>query len=71
MGIVTAVIVLGWLLTYYAERNGGRRQRRTGRGWLVFYALVSREFYLADIYASLTRGLLQAAARLNVWLRWA
>ncbi|MAT65706.1 MAG: oxidoreductase [Gammaproteobacteria bacterium] len=71
VGIVTAVIVLGWLLTYYAERNGGRRQRRTGRGWLVFYALVSREFYLADIYASLTRGLLQAAARLNVWLRWA
>jgi NADH-quinone oxidoreductase subunit L len=35
-----------------------------------FYALVSREFYIADIYIWLTRGLLRLAGCLNVWLRW-
>lgn len=70
VGLMTLIIVLGWLLTYYAERNGGRRQRRAGRVWLTFYALISREFYLTDLYTSLTRGLLNTAARLNVWLRW-
>lgn len=71
VAFVTAVIVLGWLLTYYAERNGSPRHRRSGRAWLVFYTLVSREFYLSDLYAALTRGLLRSASQLNVWLRWA
>jgi NADH-quinone oxidoreductase subunit L len=69
--LTTIVIVLGWLLTYYSEQNGKGGRRRSGRVWLSFYALISREFYLADIYAWLTRGLLRTAQTLNVWLRWA
>ncbi|MBI1423781.1 MAG: NADH-quinone oxidoreductase subunit L [Gammaproteobacteria bacterium] len=67
----TIVIVLGWLLTYYSEQNGKRARRRSGRVWLSFYALISREFYLADLYAWFTRMLLRTAECLNIWLRWA
>ncbi len=69
--LTTIVIVLGWLLTYYSEQNGKRGSRRSGRTWLSIYALISREFYLADIYAWLTRVLLRTAESLNIWLRWA
>jgi NADH-quinone oxidoreductase subunit L len=71
VGLVTTVIVLSWLGTYYSQRKGGRGARRVGWLWMNFYALISREFYVADVYAWLTRGLLAAATRLNVWLRWA
>lgn len=71
VAFVTLVIVLGWLLVYYAERNGKRRRKRAGQLWLHFYALISRELYVADVYARLTRALLTTARRLNVWLRWA
>lgn len=70
VAIMTVVIVLGWLLTYYSEQNGNRRSRRSGGLWLSFYALVSREFYLNDLFARLTRAVLTVAAKLNVWLRW-
>lgn len=70
--VLTAiVIVLGWIITYYSEQNGGRRSKQPGRVLLSFYALVSREFYLADIYAWMTRALMRTAECLNVWLRWA
>jgi NADH-quinone oxidoreductase subunit L len=70
--VLTAiVIVLGWLVTYYSEQNGGRGSKQPGGVWLSFYALVSREFYLADIYAWLTRALVRTGECLNVWLRWA
>jgi NADH-quinone oxidoreductase subunit L len=69
--LTTIVIVCGWLITYYSEQNGKRGKRQPGRVWLSFYALISREFYLADIYAWLTRVLMRTAERLNIWLRWA
>lgn len=68
--LTTLVIVFGWLITYYGERNGKRKSRQSNRTWISLYALISREFYLADIYAWLTRGILRTAERLNVWLRW-
>ncbi len=71
IGVMTSVIVLGWLVTYYAERKGSRGGQRVSRWWMNFYALISREFYVADVYGWLTRGLLALAARLNVWLRCA
>jgi len=70
VGLITGLIVAGWLMTYYAEQNGGRRGEQPGRLWLAFYALVSREFYLTDLYTRLARALLASARRLNVWLRW-
>lgn len=71
VGLVTAIIVLGWLVTYYAERRGEGGGRHGGWLWMNFYALISREFYVSDLYAWLARALLGAAKRLNGWLRWA
>jgi NADH-quinone oxidoreductase subunit L len=71
VGLMTAVIVLGWLRAYHRERTPGAGARRPGALWMNFYALVSREFYVADLYAWLTRQLLALAARLNSLLRWA
>ena len=68
--VTTLIIVSGWLVTYYADQRGYRRNQRTKRLWLNFYALISREFYISDIYTRLTRTLLEISARLNVWLRW-
>ncbi len=70
VGVITLVVVSGWVLTYYAEQKGLRRRQQTKRLWLNFYALISREFYIIDIYTRLTRTLLGFSGRLNVWLRW-
>ncbi len=70
IGLVTGLIVAGWLLAYYAENNGSRPGRRLSRLRLTFYALVSRELYLTDLFTRFARALLATAARLNVWLRW-
>ena len=68
--LTTLVILGGWLLTYYSEEHPHRGKKPWSRMRLSFYALISREFYLIDVYAWLTRTLLKAAARLNVLLRW-
>jgi NADH-quinone oxidoreductase subunit L len=70
VAVLTGLIVIGWVLTYYAEQNGHRRGEHPGRLWLTFYTLVSREFYLTDLFTRLARALLATATRLNVWLRW-
>lgn len=68
--LTTVIIVGGWLLTYYSEQKHSPGQKKLNQLRLGFYALISREFYIIDIYAWLTRTLLNAAARLNVLLRW-
>jgi NADH-quinone oxidoreductase subunit L len=68
--IVTLIIVSGWLMTYYTEQAGYRRRQQTKRLWLNFYALISREFYISDIYTRLARTILAVSGRLNVWMRW-
>jgi len=68
--IASAVIVLGWLRAYYTDRNRLGRWQQPSHWWRNFYVLVWREFHILDIYTGLTRGLLAASARLNVWLRW-
>jgi len=68
--LTTAIIVAGWVLTYYSEQKRLVGGEQLNRLWLSFYALVSREFYLTDLYAWLSRALLKASARLNVLLRW-
>jgi len=67
--ITTLIIVASWLFTYYAERSG-KIIRYKGRIWITFYALISREFYMTDLYTLLTRTILSASNKLNVWLRW-
>ena len=68
--LITAVIVAGWLRTYYNERNGHGKNKALKPLWLAFYALISREFYVNDLYVLLTRRLEALATRLNIWLRW-
>ncbi|MCA1978143.1 MAG: NADH-quinone oxidoreductase subunit L [Thiobacillus sp.] len=71
VGVLTAVIVAGWVHAYRAERDLlAGRVRATPPLWRDFYALVSREFYVADLYAGLARALLALSTRLNVWMRW-
>jgi NADH-quinone oxidoreductase subunit L len=70
VGLMTALIVAGWLVTYYAEQSGSRLRGRAKWLWLTFYAFISRELYLPDLFTRLTRLLLRTAGQLNVWLRW-
>ncbi len=68
--LTTAIIVSGWVLTYYSEQNRLWGQEQLNYLWLSFYALVSREFYLTDLYAWCARAMLKTAARMNELLRW-
>ena len=68
--LVTAIIELGWVRTYYIERNSYRIQKFIKPMWLWFYALISREFYVIDLYVWQVRRLDRLATQLNVWLRW-
>lgn len=68
--LVTAVIVAGWLRTYYSERDGRRKGHTPNPLWLGFYALISREFYISELYTLVARRLETMATRLNVWMRW-
>ncbi len=68
--MVTVVIIAGWMRTYYNERKGATADRKLKPLWLVFYALISREFYVSDLYSWLTRKLDAIALKLNIWLRW-
>jgi NADH-quinone oxidoreductase subunit L len=68
--LITAIIVAGWLGTYYSENNSRRKRKFMKPLRLAFYALISREFYINDLYTWLSRRLEVLAVRLNVWLRW-
>ncbi len=70
VGVVTLTVVAGWVITYFGERRGYYPRQKSKRLWLNFYALISREFYVSDIYTRLTRIILSISGRLNVWLRW-
>ena len=69
--LMTLVVVLGWLVTYYTEQSGVRGQRRLGTAWRHFYTVVAREFFVQNFYARLSSTLIGLAKRLNVLLRWA
>lgn len=67
---LTAAIVLGWVAAYYTTANGGRSSGRISAARLALYSLISREFYVADVYAWSTRAVLELSRQLNVWSRW-
>ncbi len=70
IGILTVAVVAGWLGVYYTNAYGDGDVDRPSALRLAFYSLVSREFYVADIYTWLTQAVLGLSQRLNVWLRW-
>jgi NADH-quinone oxidoreductase subunit L len=69
--LMSLVVVLGWLVTYYTDQNGHRRKGAMNTLWRSFYTLVSREFFVVDAYARVSRFLVAVATRVNVLLRWA
>jgi NADH-quinone oxidoreductase subunit L len=70
VAILASVIVLGWLFAYYAERRRLPTQEWTSRFRRVFYAAVSREFYIGDIYARSAKACVAGADRVNALLGW-
>ena len=68
--LVTLIIVARWLRIYYLGRQGRYSERLYEPLWLNFYALISRDFYIIELYTALQRRLDAIATRLNVWLRW-
>ncbi len=62
--------MVGWLAAYYTSANGGRGDGRPSAPRLAFYSLISREFYVADVYTWLTQAVLGLSQRLNIWSRW-
>jgi len=70
VALLTVAIVVGWLATYYTAASNASRNGDASPLRLAFYSLISREFYVADVYAWLTQGVLGLSRRLNVWFRW-
>ena len=70
VAILTVMIVVGWLATYYAAASGKPRSAALSPARLVLYSLISREFYAADVYALAAQKVLALSKRMNVWLRW-
>lgn len=68
--MVTATIMLGWFMIYYGEHRQIDNKGILQRLWISFYALISRELYIIDVYVLLSRGLVNIAARLNARLWW-
>ncbi len=68
---LTLILVAAWLVILYADSlNMGGRSGTRNAIYLNLYALFSREFYVADVFARLGRMLQDSSKRVNVWLRW-
>ena len=70
VSVVTLVVVLGWLATFYNIANRRARGGRASPLKLAVYSLISREFYVSDLYTWLSQAVLGLSRRLNVWSRW-
>lgn len=70
VSIIAAIIIIGWLRVYYTQSAYAHKNTKKSHVWMNFYALISREFYMTDLFAALNRKLLAAAAKLNVWFKW-
>ncbi|WP_407276810.1 NADH-quinone oxidoreductase subunit L [Halothiobacillus sp. DCM-1] len=69
--LLLALIVLGgWLTSYLKSRQRSLWSPRFAGLQLALYSLISREFYVADIYDRLALNLVGLSKRLNVLLRW-
>ena len=70
MLVLVAAIAAAWLLVF---RSAARREpltRRYRNLYLSFYAWMSRELYVADLYGRLASSMLARSRRLNALLRW-
>lgn len=70
IGVLTAAVVLGWVATYYTHANREMFSGRIAKLRLMLYSLITREFYVADVYGRLNQIVLTISRRLNMLLRW-
>ncbi|MHB1515324.1 MAG: NADH-quinone oxidoreductase subunit 5 family protein [Acidiferrobacteraceae bacterium] len=70
MSLITVAAVVGWFATFYSGHQGNKNGNNVSAAKLALYSLMSREFYVSDVYAWLTHVVLGSSRRLNVWLRW-
>lgn len=70
IGLITALVVAGWLLVYYPTVNKIFLGQRFKNLYLDAYSLFSREFYIADLYTRLTDIVLALSRRLNTLMKW-
>ena len=68
--LLIVLISAGWLLVFRSEAAQEPLTRRYKRLYLNLYALLSREFYIADLYSRAGEQLLGLSRRLNALLRW-
>ncbi len=69
VALLTVVVVIGWLMNYYATFGDRRWQKRLDAGYARAYAHIAREFYLGDAYRWLSRVGNNFSARLDTILR--
>jgi len=66
---IALLIVATWLRTYWKESHFVHDV--VTRHWARnFYAIVSREFHVSDVYKHLSQWTINLSARTNIWLRW-
>lgn len=70
MLILVTLIAAGWLLVFWSTAKQEPLTRRYRDIYLSIYALMSREFYMADLYGRLAGFILARSRRLNALLRW-
>jgi NADH-quinone oxidoreductase subunit L len=68
--VLVVLISAGWLLIFRSAAAQEPLYRRYRALYYSLYALLSREFYIADLYSRAGEKLLAASRRLNAWLRW-
>ena len=68
--LLALIVVGGWLASYLKSRNRSLWSARFTGLQLALYSLISREFYVADVYDRLALSLIALSKRLNVMLRW-
>jgi NADH-quinone oxidoreductase subunit L len=68
--LLIVLISAGWLLVFRSEAAQEPLTRRYRTLYLSLYALLSREFYIADLYSRVGEQMLSLSRRLNALLRW-
>jgi len=68
--LLVVLISAGWLLVFRSEAAQEPLTRRFRTLYLSLYALLSREFYIADLYSRAGEQMLSLSRRLNALLRW-
>ena len=68
--LLVVLISAGWLLVFRSEAAQEPLTRRYRALYLSLYALLSREFYIADLYSRAGEQMLSLSRRLNALLRW-